>query len=183
MQLDGTFGDSRGDFVKQEIRSLGGSGGGIQVLAPAVRPDTESSKLAVAVLVDELERVDREEGFLGEAGRNWLGRGDKRQSAGMPAQELLDRRWLGRIGTGRLDGAQEFQKFFRSPDREAVDGMADDVGVNVFGQMEAYRETPGTGVRVVVGYRRDAGRIREANRYRSGFPLCMRRAGERGRVG
>ena len=58
----------------------------------------------------------------------------------MRAEELLDgiRVRPGRVGGNQ--GIEKLQEFFRGAHREVVDRMADDVGVNMLGEVEANRK-------------------------------------------
>src|SRR5438128_12044155 len=59
--------------------------------------------------------------------------------------------------------------------------MSDNVGVNMLRKMEANREAPRAGsLRVVIGDGWNSCEIREAHRHRSGTPMEMRRARQRG---
>jgi hypothetical protein len=57
--------------------------------------------------------------------------------------------------------------------------MADDIGVNVIGQMETNGEPPRICIRVVVGDQRKTGRIGEPHAYRSRRARHVRRPSER----
>ena len=94
----------------------------------------------------------------------------------MRTKELLDdiRVWPGRVGGNH--GIQERHEPLGGAHREVVDRMANDVGVNMLGEVKANRKAARAGtLRVVVGNRRDPRKIREANRDRRGIPVEMRR--------
>ena len=78
-----------------------------------------------------------------------------------------------------MSGAKEFQKLFGSAHGECVDGVPDDIGVNMFGKMKAYCYAPRTAViRIVVGDGREARAIRKSNRHRRGRNLYVRSTGK-----
>jgi hypothetical protein len=98
----------------------------------------------------------------------------------MRTKELLDdiRVWPGRVGGNH--GIQERHEPLGGAHREVVDRMANDVGVNMLGEVKANRKAARAGtLRVVVGNRRDPRKIREANRDRRGIPVEMRRPRQR----
>jgi len=69
----------------------------------------------------------------------------------MRSEERLDRRrrWLGWIGSS--EGTKEVEKLLTGMCREAVGGVADDIGVDVLCEVEADGEAAWITVRVVVG--------------------------------
>ena len=131
-----------------------------------------------AILVDEAESSHAEKGFFREAGRTGLGCLDERESGRMGAEENLDRRGgTLRLGAGG-SGAQKFQKLLAGMSGEAIGGMAD-VGVNMFGQLEAYGHAPRIGVGIVIGDHGQTGGVGETHRNGRGLASDVRRAGER----
>jgi hypothetical protein len=80
----------------------------------------------------------------------------------MRAEELLDGI---RVRPGSVGGNQrieELQESFRGARWEVVDRMTDDVGVNMFAEMEANRKAARAGtLRVVIGNGRNSRKIRE----------------------
>ena len=88
----------------------------------------------------------------------------------MSGEKGLDRR------TG-MRGIKELQELFRSTHREAVYRVPDDVGVDMFGEVEADGDSSGTSVvRIVIGNRRKPRAIRESDRYRRRCLLDVRGA-------
>jgi hypothetical protein len=105
---------------------------------------------------------------------------DKPHRRRMRAEEALDRI---RVRSGRVGGAQcvqELEEPIGGAHREVVDGMCDDVGVDMLGKVKADRDAArSAALRVVVGDRRNSGEIRETDRHRCRSPVQMRRTGQR----
>jgi len=77
----------------------------------------------------------------------------------MRGKELLERV---RVRPGRVGGdhrTQELHEFLSGAHREAVDGMSDDIGVDMLAQVKAHCKAARAGtLRVVVGNGRDPGK-------------------------
>jgi hypothetical protein len=98
----------------------------------------------------------------------------------MCAKELLDRIRVRPLGVGGDHRIEELDEPLGGADREVVDRVTDDVGVDVFAEVKANRKAARTGtLRVVVGNGRNSRKVREANSHRRRTPVQMRRAGQR----
>src|SRR4029077_10653274 len=127
----------------------------VKVFDTGLRRDAVASVPGDSVLVDKTERCHAEIGFFGEAGGTGLRRLDKSECGRMCAEKDLYRRRR-RLGlTARGGGTQEFEELLTGSSGEAVCRMADDVGVNVIGQMEADSQTARICIGIVVGNDRE----------------------------
>ena len=118
-----------------------------------------------------------------EARREGLGRLHEGQGGGMRTEEFFHR--LGRrdIGSAGHCGAQELDELVTVARREAVGRVADDIGVDMFGEVEANGQSARIGVSDAVGNVGNAGRVREPNGDGGGRAGYVRSAGEGFRPG
>ena len=58
-----------------------------------------------------------------------------------------------------MNGTQELHELFRSTNRKSVDGVSDDVGMNMFAEMKPYPDSAWARIRIVVWHRWDAAKV------------------------
>ena len=93
----------------------------------------------------------------------------------MGVDELIERRWLGGVGTARGEGNQKIAKFGRGRGRKAVIGMRHEIGIRTIRQMELHRNAARARQPIGVGDGVDASKVGEAHGDRDCRPLQMRR--------
>ncbi len=86
-------------------------------------------------------------------------------------------------GVARRDRAEELEELVARVGRKAVGRIRHDVGVDMFREVESNRHATRIGVGIIVGDHWYAGGIGKAYRYRSGWALGVRSAGQRPGVG
>ncbi len=161
--LIGPFADSLGEFIEQEVRALGGHCGVAQMFDARIRDDSIASVAALTIFVREAHRGNTEIRLSAKARRSGFRRLYESERLGMAAEECLQRRSGELSAISRSHCAQELQEFLAVPDRECVDGMTDDIGVNAIGQMKPNRAPVRVGIGVGVGNHGNAGRVGKTN--------------------
>ncbi len=96
----------------------------------------------------------------------------------MRTEKGLERRALQIRGIARREGTQELKEFIAGVGGEAIGGVADDVGMDVRGELETDGEAARAGVGIGVRDERDAGGVREADDDRRGRARDVRGASE-----
>ena len=182
--LTGSCCDALLELVEEEVGGFRCSGRVVEIFVTGYREYAIAAVTADAVGVGELECRYREERLLGEACGDRLGDLYKGQSSGMCAEELLDGVGVRSVWISGDERVEEVEEIFRGARWEGVDGVSDDVSVDVFVEVKADDATARARVlRVIVGNGGDSGEVGEAHRYWSGRPLDVRCTGERGRLG
>src|SRR5215471_19067342 len=161
---DGFPGNALLDLVKEGVWPARGAFGLAEVFVTGDRQHPVAPKAALTIRIGKSEGGDREKRLAGKAGRNGLRDLNKSHRRGMRGKELLDGV---RVRPGRVGGNHCIQKLderLGGAHREVVDRMTDDVGVDMLGKVKANREAARAGtLRIVVGNRRDTGKVREAD--------------------
>jgi hypothetical protein len=129
VEPDGARRDALRKFFEKIVGILALGGSVVEMLDAGSRRNVVASVPRHAILVDKAERRDAEKGFSRKADGVRLGRLNEREGGRMCAEEGLNGSW----GTGGLAargrGTQEFEELLAGSNREAVGGMADDVGL------------------------------------------------------
>src|ERR1700677_3805066 len=97
----------------------------------------------------------------------------------MAAEVLLDGVWVRALEIRGYERVEELDKSLGGARGEAIDRVRDDVGVDVFIEVEADSAAARACIGIVVGNVGDAGEIGEPHRYGSGTSLDMRCPSER----
>jgi hypothetical protein len=79
----------------------------------------------------------------------------------MCSKKRLDRSGLRRNGTAGTNGAKEFDEFFGCAGGERIDGVRNDIRVDVFGEIETNGEAAWAGLLIVVWYGGNTGEVRK----------------------
>jgi hypothetical protein len=76
-------------------------------------------------------------------------------------QEKTRSEWASAHGTAGTNGAKEFDEFFGCAGGERIDGVRNDIRVDVFGEIETNGEAAWAGVLIVVWYGGNTGEVRK----------------------
>lgn len=148
VELDWAGSDACFELVEEEVGRLGGGCRVVEIFVAGDGVDAIAAEAACAGGIGELEGGDGEERFLRKAGGDGLGSLDKGESRRMCAEELLDGVGVGPGKVGGDERVEEVEEALRGVRGEGVDGVGDDVGVDVLGEVEADGAATGAGVLV-----------------------------------
>src|SRR5262249_55555925 len=131
----------------------------------------------------ETVSVDSKKRLAQKTGRNGFGCRHETQRRGMCPEKLLDGCGTCHTWCAGVNRAQQLQKLLRGPGWKAVDRVGNDIGVHILCEMEADRHAPRSRVRICVRDHGNAGCIGEADCYRCGTAMNVRRPSKRCRLG